>query len=97
HCNGDGHWGLGWIVRKEDGSCLGATTRTVSARTAMEAEALGLVVVLQSINQQEGRTIIIEMDSKVVMQAIQRHEYPRVYWGHVARNGGDMLAKLSNV
>ncbi|MCI63297.1 hypothetical protein A2U01_0084554, partial [Trifolium medium] len=37
------------------------------------------------------------MDSKVVMQAIQRHEYPRVYWGHVARNWGNMLAKLSNV
>ncbi|MCH92422.1 hypothetical protein A2U01_0013361 [Trifolium medium] len=59
HYNGDGHWGLGWIVRKEDGSCLGATTRTVRARTAMEAEALGLVAMLHSIHQQEERPIII--------------------------------------
>ncbi|MCI40548.1 hypothetical protein A2U01_0061781, partial [Trifolium medium] len=64
HCNGDGHWGLGWIVRKEDGSYLGATTRTVRARTDVEAEDLGLVVVLRSISQQEGRKIIIELDSQ---------------------------------
>ncbi|PNX66748.1 hypothetical protein L195_g055258 [Trifolium pratense] len=43
------------------------------------------------------RTIIIEMDSKVVVQAIQRKEYPKVYWGRIARTGENMLEKLPNV
>ncbi|GAU38871.1 hypothetical protein TSUD_67340 [Trifolium subterraneum] len=29
HLSGDGSWGLGWIVRREDGSWVGATTKVV--------------------------------------------------------------------
>ncbi|PNX59748.1 hypothetical protein L195_g056578, partial [Trifolium pratense] len=60
HCNGDGRWGLGWVVRKEDGSCLGAVTRVVRARMTMEAEALGIIEVLQQIERYDGRPVIVE-------------------------------------
>ncbi|MCI30237.1 hypothetical protein A2U01_0051446, partial [Trifolium medium] len=41
HFHSDGHWGLGWIVRKMDVNCIGAATKVIRARTATEAEALG--------------------------------------------------------
>jgi hypothetical protein len=46
HSNGDGHWGLGSVVRNEDVSCLGAATKVVRAREAIKAETLGIEVVL---------------------------------------------------
>jgi ribonuclease HI len=97
HCNGDGRWGLGWIVRGMDGYCLGAATCVVKARTATEAEARGLEAVLRSIQRFAENTIIIEMDSSLVVKAVQTKVYPRVYWGSIARNGGDLLSKFPNV
>ncbi|MCI80962.1 hypothetical protein A2U01_0102234, partial [Trifolium medium] len=70
HCNDDGHWGLGWVVRKADGSCLGAATRVVRVREAIEAEVLGLEAVLQAIDQFQGQEIIIEMDANLVVQVM---------------------------
>jgi ribonuclease HI len=97
HCNGDGRWGLGWIVRGMDGYCLGAATCVVKARTTTEAEARGLEAVLRSIQRFAENTIIIEMDSSLVVKAVQTKVYPRVYWGSIARNGGDLLSKFPNV
>ncbi|MCI34967.1 hypothetical protein A2U01_0056188, partial [Trifolium medium] len=77
HCNGDGRWGLGWVVRKEDGSYLGVATHVVRAGTAMEAEVMGIVSVLQGLNQYDGAHALVESDSSVVVKAMQTRNYPR--------------------
>ncbi|CAJ2675264.1 unnamed protein product [Trifolium pratense] len=101
HFHSDGHWGLGWIVRKRDGSCLGAATRVVRARTPIEAEALGLIGVMQYIdnlqNQHQDMAIIVEMDAKMVVDAVKTKHYPRVYWGKIAQKGGEWLSNHPNV
>ncbi|PNX79516.1 hypothetical protein L195_g035502, partial [Trifolium pratense] len=63
HCNGDGRSGLGWVVRQEDGCCLRATTRMVCAR--MTTEALGLEVVLHSIDQYNALLEICHFRTKI--------------------------------
>jgi ribonuclease HI len=97
HCKGDGRWGLGWVVRNGDGICLGAAIRIVQARNALEAEAKGLEEVLRSILRFSNHEIIVEMDSSTVVNAIQKKDYPRVYWGSIAINGGNLLCNLPNV
>jgi ribonuclease HI len=97
HCNGDGRWGLGWVVRNGDGICLGAATRIVQAQSALEAEARGLEAVLRSIHRFEGCPMVIEMDPNVVVKAIQSKDYPRVYWSSVTISGGDLLTQYPNV
>jgi ribonuclease HI len=75
-----------------------SATRIVHAQSTTEAEARGLEAVLRSIHQFEGHSIMIEMDSSAVVKAIQTKEYyPRVYWGSIARSGGDLLSKCPNV
>ncbi|MCI49227.1 hypothetical protein A2U01_0070470, partial [Trifolium medium] len=54
HFHSDGHWGLGWIVRRTDRSCIGAATNVVRARTATEAEALGFEAVMKYIERFHG-------------------------------------------
>jgi hypothetical protein len=34
HFQSDGRWGIGWVVRTTEGSCLKAATRVVNARSA---------------------------------------------------------------
>jgi hypothetical protein len=96
HCNGDGRWGLGWVVRNVEGVCLGAATSVVCARSAAEAEARGIEAVLRAIHQVEGFSNVIESDANEVVKAIQTKECPRVYWGSVVRNCIDMLDTLPN-
>ncbi|KAK2438049.1 Ribonuclease H superfamily protein [Trifolium repens] len=97
HCHGDGRWGLGWVVRSVDGVCLGAAKRIVSARSAGEAKARGIEVVLLSIHRFEGQSVVIESDANEVVKAIQTKNFPRVYWGSVVRNCVDLLIALPNV
>jgi hypothetical protein len=43
HLLGDGHWALGWILRWEDESWVGAATRVVKGtKDALLAKAIGL-------------------------------------------------------
>ncbi|MCI36594.1 hypothetical protein A2U01_0057817, partial [Trifolium medium] len=43
HSLGDGHWGLGLVLRREDGSCVGAKTWVQKGtNNVMLAEAMGL-------------------------------------------------------
>ncbi|MCI50271.1 60S ribosomal protein L23, partial [Trifolium medium] len=68
HFISDGHWGLGWILRTEQGSCVGAATRVVSGiTTATEAEAHGLTEAIDWLAQFPLSTVIIEIDNQVVV------------------------------
>jgi ribonuclease HI len=96
HCNDDGRWGLGWVVRNVEGVCLGAATSIVCAKSAAEAEARGIEVVLNTMDQIEGFSYVIESDAKEVVKAIQTKKCPRVYWGSIVRNCIDRLASLPN-
>ncbi|WJX14051.1 hypothetical protein P8452_04364 [Trifolium repens] len=63
-----------------EGSCLGAVTHVVSARSAIEAEARGFEVAIQSSEKFQDRFVIIEMDAQVIVKAVQERSYPRIYW-----------------
>jgi ribonuclease HI len=97
HFHGDGRWGLGWVVRKTDGSCLGAATRIIRARSAIEAEARGLEAVVNEVDRFNGQDIIVEMDARIVVEAIKKKRFPRVYWGKIAKKCSMILDKYPNV
>ncbi|MCH81038.1 putative ribonuclease H protein [Trifolium medium] len=106
-----------WLTDAISQTQQDSATRVVCARTATEAEALGLEAVLREINRFQGpdaetlgladechetdcykdRDIIIEMDAKQVVLAIQKKNYPRVYWGRIAKRCGEILHNSSNI
>jgi hypothetical protein len=51
------------VVKTTEGSYLGAVTHVVSARSAIEAEARGFEVAIQSSEKFQDRFVIIEMDA----------------------------------
>jgi ribonuclease HI len=85
---GDGHWGIWLVLRREDGSCVGATTREVwGLSEVIEAEAMGLYKAVEFLKGIQQRDVIIELDNQVVVKAINDRNYPRKYWGQLARFG----------
>jgi sulfite reductase alpha subunit-like flavoprotein len=85
-------------MRRADESCLGAATRVIHARSALEAEAWGFEVVTRTIDSYNGQQIIIEMDSMVVVTTVHRREYSRAYWGSIIRiRGNNRMFSLPNV
>ncbi|GAU16849.1 hypothetical protein TSUD_367980 [Trifolium subterraneum] len=84
HLKDDGHWGLGLVLRREDGRCVGAVTRVVDgSNDAALAEAHGLQEALRWIRNLHITRVIIEIDAVVIVQAIQKREFPRTKWGRV--------------
>jgi ribonuclease HI len=96
HFQSDGRWGIGLVVRTTEGSCLGAATRVVGARSAIQAEARGFEVAIQSIEKFRDQVVIIEMDAQMIVKAVQERSYPRTYWGSIARRGGELLHRRRN-
>jgi ribonuclease HI len=85
---GDGHWGIWLVLRREDGSCVGAATREVwGLSEVIEAEAMGLYKAVEFLKGIQQRDVIIELDNQVVVKAINDRNYPRKYWGQLARFG----------
>jgi ribonuclease HI len=86
HLTGDGHWGLGWVVRRFDGRCVGAATKVLKGSDdATEAEATGLLEAIQWAQRQRYTRIIFESDAEAVVKAIQNGSYPRLRWGQIAK------------
>jgi hypothetical protein len=81
HFHDAGRWGLGWVVRKTDESCLGAATRIIRARLTIEAEARGLESALCWLDIYKDKEVTIEMDASIVVQAVRKKKNPRAYWG----------------
>ncbi|MCI50681.1 ribonuclease H protein, partial [Trifolium medium] len=82
HCLGEGHWGLGLILRMEDGSCVGAMTKVVQGfDEAVEVETMGLLAAIEWIKTLRQQTIVIETDNRTIVQTLQHGRYPRNYWG----------------
>jgi hypothetical protein len=78
HSMGDGHWGLGLVLRREDGSCVGAVTQIrKGSDCVLLAEALGLQAAMDLINQWNMQNTIIELDAKTIVDAVHSSKNPR--------------------
>jgi ribonuclease HI len=85
HSLSDGRWGLGFILRRSDGSPVVVRTSViVSFEEAVLAEALGIQEALKWIKNNNLANIIVESDAKIVVEAIQGNRSEnRRYWGLV--------------
>jgi ribonuclease HI len=88
----DGRWGLGLVLRKEDGGCVGAATRLVrGSHETLEGEAMGLKAAMEFVKSKGIHNVVIEMDAQTIVKAVNERRFHRSYWGRIARQGGDFL------
>ncbi|CAJ2651829.1 uncharacterized protein LOC123894954 [Trifolium pratense] len=99
HLQDDGHWGLGMVLRRDDGRCVGAATRVIKGSNDVGlAETAGLKEALNLIQAMELDEVIVEMDAAVIVNAIHNKIFPRNQWGLLARECSrafDLNNKLS--
>ncbi|GAU30599.1 hypothetical protein TSUD_392900 [Trifolium subterraneum] len=70
HLSGDGRWGFGLVLRRDDGHCVGAATRACDGTNDVAmAEASGLREALLLIDQLQLNKVIIELDAACIVQA----------------------------
>jgi hypothetical protein len=72
----DGQWGLGLLLRRDDGSC-------VDLDCALLGEVMGLQEALNIIHQWNLKKVIIEMDAQTFVNAIYSRTQHRTLWGKV--------------
>jgi ribonuclease HI len=98
HLCSDGRLGLGLVLRDEDGRVVGAATRVQNGSGNVELpETLGLVEALKLINTLKLRAVIVEMDSAMVVRAIQNKSFPRNQWGQLAQRCDRVLKEEDNI
>jgi ribonuclease HI len=92
HPSDDGRWGIGIVLRTEEGKCVGAATSVVQGSTiTLEGEALGLKAAIEFAQVYPNDNITIEMDSKLIVDAVQNQNFSRNYWGCIARHCASTL------
>jgi ribonuclease HI len=92
HPCGDGRWGLGIVLRTEEGKCVGAATAVVRGSSEiLEGEASGLAAAIDFAKAFDDKQIVIEMDSLTIVEAVKKKEYGRSYWGRLVRNCGSLI------
>jgi ribonuclease HI len=98
HLKDDGRLGLGLVLRGEDGSIVGAATKAENGSENVElSEVMGLVEAIKMIEERHLQNVIIEMDSAVIVRAIQRDSYPRKYWGKLAESCARVLKDRNDI
>ncbi|KAK2365713.1 Ribonuclease H superfamily protein [Trifolium repens] len=97
HPSDDGRWGLGIVLRTEVGKCVGAVTLVVQGSpVTLEGETLGLKAAIEFAQAYPNDIIIIEMDSKLIVDAVQNRRFSRNYWGCISRHCASMLQANPN-
>ncbi|MCH94630.1 ribonuclease H protein, partial [Trifolium medium] len=87
HLSDDGHWGLGMVLRRDDGRCVGAATKVYhGSNDAAMAEATGLREALLWVKSQKMEKVIIEMDAESIVKAVNSRIFPRNQWGQLVRS-----------
>jgi ribonuclease HI len=82
HSLSDGRWGLGLVLRREDGSCVGAMTRIrQGSDCVLLAEAMGLQEAMEMIKRKKLQRTIIELDAKAIVDAVCSEKKARTPWG----------------
>jgi ribonuclease HI len=85
HSLSDGRWGLGLVLRRDDGSCVGAVTRMRrGSDCVLLAEALGLQEAMELIKRRNLQNVIIELDAKAIVDAVHGQKEARTPWGVIA-------------
>jgi hypothetical protein len=81
HSLSDGRWGIGLLLRRDDGSVVGAVTRVrMGSDCALLAEALGLQEAVNLIQQWNLHKVVIEMDAQNAAHSRSQH---RTIWGRI--------------
>jgi ribonuclease HI len=84
HLLSDGRWGLGLLLRRDDGSTIGAVTRTrLGSNCALLAEAMGLQEAINLVQQWDLSNVIIKMDAKSIVDTVNSRCCPRTNWGMI--------------
>ncbi|PNX71213.1 ribonuclease H [Trifolium pratense] len=98
HPCGDGRWGLGMVLRTEEGKCVGAKTVVVSGLSdILDGEALGLNVAIDFAQSLGNTQVIIELDSTSIVDAVKQRNFNHFYSGRIARRGRAFLDNNPNV
>ncbi|PNX96793.1 ribonuclease H, partial [Trifolium pratense] len=86
HLSSDGHWFAGMVLRRSDGSAVGAATRVHKGMTdVVMGEAMGLNDAIDWIEKMEKHQVVFEMDSQIIVNAVRNREEIRKNWGSVVR------------
>jgi ribonuclease HI len=97
HLSSDGHWFSGLLLRRSDGSTVGAATRShFELENANFGEALGLNDALDMVERMQEYSVIFELDSQVVVKAISSPDLIRKPWGFIARRCKSFLLSHPN-
>ncbi|MCI92720.1 hypothetical protein A2U01_0114017, partial [Trifolium medium] len=66
HRIGDGRWGLGLLLRRGDGSCVGVETKAFQCSKDVKlAEAMGLRAAIEWIERERLDRVVVELDTQV--------------------------------
>ncbi|XP_045810802.1 uncharacterized protein LOC123905222 [Trifolium pratense] len=86
HLSSDGHWFAWMVLRRSDGSAVGAATRVHKGMTnVVMGEAMGLNDAIDWIEKMEKHQVVFEMDSQIIVNAVRNREEIRKNWGSVVR------------
>ncbi|KAK2360163.1 ADP-ribosylation factor GTPase-activating protein AGD3 [Trifolium repens] len=98
HSLSDGHWGLGLVLRREDGNHVGAATRVRKGTDCvLLAEAMGLQEVMELVDKWKLQNTIIELDAKVIVDTIHNGRNPRTNWGCITTMCREWLKEKRNI
>lgn len=98
HSLSDGRWGLGILLRRDDGSTVGAVTRVrTGSDDALLAESMDLQEALTLIQKWNLPKTIIEMDAKTVVDAVNWRTQPRSDWGNIVKACVKKMKERNNV
>ncbi|MCI59513.1 hypothetical protein A2U01_0080768, partial [Trifolium medium] len=84
HLSSDGHWYSGLILRRSDGSAVGAATRLhKGSDDIVMGEALGLNDALDLVEKQSLTRVIFELDSQIIVNSVKEKRCIRKSWGMI--------------
>lgn len=89
---------VGMVLRDHQGQFLRGRTRRVAGQVqAFEAEAVGMLEALSWIKNSTGQEVVVESDSLLVVEALQRGKEYQLEVGIVLKECQRILAEKSNV
>ncbi|PNX67708.1 60S ribosomal protein l23, partial [Trifolium pratense] len=86
HLSSDGHWSTGLVLRRSDGSAVGAATRVhKGVADVVTGEAMVLNDAMDWVEKLGEDKVIFELDSQIVVKAMKEKAKVRRGWGGVIR------------
>jgi hypothetical protein len=94
----DGLWGLGLILRREDGSAVAVATKVVrNDGDAKVAKALEIREALRFIHMQRLSSITVESDAQGYITTLYAKSFDRNYWGKIIHSYSQIGSYLDKV